>query len=158
MVDRIRDGNGYALIVVHTNWEPYEIGFERLQLFFAPETGEGRTGKVRVRRSGELELVELPAGRYRWREARLGQHAVPLSDDSGFRVIEGAITYIGDLHAAYDPATRKLVRLEVAENQAQVRERAREANGPLLDRYPLQVDEIMTLVPSPPLADTRATP
>lgn len=154
MVDRIRPGNGYALIVVHTNWEAYEIGFERLQLYF---TGgdEGPMGKVRVRRSGELELVELPAGDYQWREVRLGLHAVPVSADSGFSVIEGAITYIGDVDAAYDQSTRKLVSLQVHDREAQVRKHFREANAPLLERYPLYTDKLMVLTPEPALRDTR---
>lgn len=157
MVDRIRPGNGYALIVVHTNWEAYEIGFERLQLYYAPR-GDGASGKVRVRRSGELELVELPAGDYQWREVRLGLHSVPLSRDSGFRVREGAITYLGDLEAAYDRDTRKLISLEVRDGADVARERFREANTPLLERYPLYTDQIMVLTPEPALRDPRDQP
>lgn len=157
MVDRIRPGNGYALIVVHTNWEAYEIGFERLQLYYAAK-GEGTVGKVRVRRSGELELVELPAGDYRWREVRLGLHGVPLSSDSGFRVREGAITYLGDLEADYDRDTRKLISLRVRDGAEAARERFRAANAPLLERYPLYTDQIMVLVPEPALRDPREQP
>lgn len=144
MADRIRPGNGYALIVIHTNWKPYEIGFERLQLAYEPRD-DGRTGKVRVRRGGELELVELPAGDYRWREVRLGRQQIEPSARSGFRVVEGAINYIGDLHAEYDAAREQLVRLEVRDDAEQVRRRAREANAALLDRYPLRTDALMIL-------------
>lgn len=144
MADRIRPGNGYALIVVHTNWKPYEIGFERLQLAYAPRA-DGRTGKVRVRRGGELELVELPAGDYQWREVKLGQQVVTPSPTSGFRVIEGAINYIGDIHADYDHERERLVHLDVRDNAAQVRARAQAANAALLERYPLHTDQLMRL-------------
>jgi hypothetical protein len=149
MVDRIREDHGYALVVVHTNWEPYEIGFDRLQLHYVA-LADGHSGKVRTRRSGELELVELPAGEYRWRELQLGSDTVPLSPDSGFRVTEGAITYIGNLACDYDPATRKIIRAEVLDAADDVRVRVEQANAPLLERYRF-VDAIMTLKPDPPL-------
>ncbi len=150
MVDRIREGNGYALLVVHTDWELYEIGFERLQLYYTAESDGGRSGKIRTRRSGELELAELPAGEYRWREVRLGAHVVPLSRESGFSVREGAITYIGDIAAAYDPQTRRLVSLEVVDNEADVRARFREVNARLIEHYELDA-RLMTLEPVPAL-------
>ncbi|MEO0971534.1 MAG: hypothetical protein AAFX85_00450 [Pseudomonadota bacterium] len=144
MADRIRAGNGYALIVVHTNWKPYEIGFERLQFAYAPRD-QGRTGKVRVRRGGELELVELPAGDYQWQQVKLGLQVVPVSSASGFTVAEGTISYIGDVYAEYDLEGGRLVGLEVRDNSEEVRQRAREANAALLERYPLRVEEVMLL-------------
>ncbi len=144
MADRIRPGNGYALIVVHTNWKPYEMGFERLQLAYAPR-GDGRMGKVRVRRGGELELVELPAGDYQWQEVKLGQQVVAMSADSGFRVIEGEINYIGDVHATYDESLGRLVQLEVRDNAVEVSRRAHAANAALLQRYALRTDQLMRL-------------
>ena len=150
MVDRIREGNGYALIVIHTNWKPWEMGLERLQLQYAAVGGE-RRGTVRMRRSGELELVELPAGEYRWEAMQLGSQRVSLTEASGFHVAEGIVTYIGDLSCTWDRGRKRIVEVGVQDNAGIVRERFAEANAPLLERYRLDT-QLMTLAPVTPLA------
>jgi hypothetical protein len=155
MVDHIRPGNGYALMVVHGNWESWQVGLERLQLHYRHETGE-QSGKVRMRRSGELELVELPAGNYRWQEIQFGQARMALREGSGFTVVEGTLNYIGDVFVAYDAGDRRLVDVRVEDNEAVVRARVAAANAPLLARYGLGSALMILAAEAPPPDPARS--
>jgi hypothetical protein len=104
-----------------------------------------------MRRSGELELVELPAGEYRWEAMQLGSQRVSLTEASGFHVAEGIVTYIGDLSCTWDRGRKRIVEVGVQDNAGIVRERFAEANAPLLERYRLDT-QLMTLAPVTPLA------
>jgi len=137
---KIEANEGYVTTTLHSNWKGNEgIMFENMR-FIADHDGKGKPASIKMRSNEDFQLLKLEEGHYTWREINIGNMYINLSEDSGFDVEAGKITYIGDITSEISVKlfSARSDRADITDREAENKEKLMQEFPNLVDEFPYQ--------------------
>jgi hypothetical protein len=119
--EAIHADEGVIVTTLHTNWPHFNNPlFGSLTLSFISEENDKSAVKTfSPDKSPDFRVMKLKAGRYKWRRVTFAtDRYAQLSEQTGFEVQPGKITYIGDIHITVPETWHRFGTVEIRVNNA----------------------------------------